>query len=193
MVIVLSADTGALIVAAIVTMLPFESPTIHYPPPCCFTASLFRLCFHIPFIHQIRRKSTMLSFSFFSRRDRQDKTRDLGELHSSELDQVFSFKYLEKILQNQSDNMYLWTWNWMSSGCRIGSKQRRIRHPDDGSKSQTVRNPLSRPQYQYHELHFKVHWSIILSLRAHSFIRGDGVDYRAMFTQNLLHSQSKTV
>lgn len=44
MVIVLSADTGALIVAAIVTMLPFESPTIHYPPPCCFTASLFRLC-----------------------------------------------------------------------------------------------------------------------------------------------------
>ena len=38
----------------------------------------------------------MLSFSFFSRRNRQDKTRDLGELHSSELDQVFSFKYLKK-------------------------------------------------------------------------------------------------
>ena len=55
----------------------------------------------------------------------------------------------------------------MSSGCRIGSKQRWIGHPDDGSKSQTVgqrtKSSSSSPSSYIVTVIIRIHWSIIVS------------------------------
>ena len=138
MVIVLSVDTGALIVATIVTMLPLDSATIIKPPRCVFRPRMNRFWY----IRKIRRKSTMVPILFCSHWNRQNRSRET---------QVLIWKYYKicstaahwigyfplEYLENRQ-SVSLWTWNWMSSGYQIGSKQRWIRHPDDGSKSQTV-------------------------------------------------------
>ena len=177
MLIVLSVDTGALIVATIVTMLPLDSATIIKPPRCVFRPRMNRFWY----IRKIRRKSTMVPILFCSHWNRQNRSRETQvliwkyyKICSTAAHWIGYFPSLEYLENRQS--VSLWTWNWMSSGYQIGSKQRWIRHPDDGSKSQTVRNPLPRPP-PCHIMKYistvivKVHWSIILSGTIHSWWR----------------------
>ena len=173
MVIVLSVDTGALIVAAIVTMLPFESPTIILSPPCCGPASVFRLCMN-RFDTFTRFRGCLSCFAVIE----TDKTK----LHRL----GWVWKYVTQ--QRDGSGIFPRIWNtwkterqcvsvnmeldvsrmpdWIQTA--VDPTSRRWIEKSDGEKSSSSSSPLP-----YHEVHFDSHRQSSLeyhSLRDHSFM-----------------------